>query len=113
LEDWKFAQRDDAERLAKLHYFSMQKEQGSQEIEFVITIHEYVKPKDPSILFFAEADKETNQRTAPYRPHGWGRSLSEALSNCMEEIRRFPYEPAGMAAGEGRIQPASDTAKLK
>jgi hypothetical protein len=93
LDDWKYTQRDESERLAKLHHFSMQKQQGSDEIEFLITIHEYVKPKDPTMLFFAEADKETNQRTAPYRPCGWGRSLSEALSNCMNEIRRFPYEP--------------------
>jgi hypothetical protein len=92
LDDWKFAQREDSERLAKVHYFSMQKQQGSDEIEFVITVREYVKPKDPSILFFAQADKETNQKTAPYKPCGWGRSLLEALSKCMDEIRRFPYE---------------------
>jgi hypothetical protein len=92
LEDWKYTQRADSERLAKLHYFAMQKQQGSDQIEFVITVREYVRPKDPSLLFFAEADKETNQKTAPYRPCGWGQSLSEALSNCMEEIRRFPYE---------------------
>ena len=78
----------------------MLKQQGSEEIEFVITIHEFVKPKDPSMPFFAKADKETNQGTAPYRPCGWGRSLSEALSNCMAEIRRFPYE-AATASGAG------------
>jgi hypothetical protein len=92
LEDWKYAQRTDSERLAKLHYFSMQKEQGSDKVEFVITVREYVRPPDPSMPFFAEADKETNQKTAPFRPCGWGQSLSEAVSNCMDEIRRFPYE---------------------
>jgi hypothetical protein len=98
LQDWKYAQRADSERLAKLHYFSMQKQQGSDQIEFVITIREYVQPPDPSMPFFAEADKETNQRAAPFRPCGWGQSLSEALSNCMDEIRRFPYEGTAMIA---------------
>ena len=93
MTDWKFAQREAAEELARLHHFSMKKKHGDGEVEFVITVHEYVTPKDPSMPFFAEADKQTNQRTAPYTPTGWGRSLLEALSNCMESVRRFAYEP--------------------
>ena len=93
MTDWKFAQRDVAEHLAMLHHFSMLKVQSGQEIEFVITVREYVTPRDPSMPFFATADKQTNQRTAPYTPCGWGRTLLEALSLCMESVRKFPYEP--------------------
>jgi hypothetical protein len=94
LTDWKFAQRDAAERLAHLHYFSIVKPYNGSDVEFVITIREYITPKDPSMPFFAEADKQTNQSTAPYTPSGWGRTLLEALSQCMENIHRFPYEPS-------------------
>ena len=93
MTDWKFAQRDPAEQLAQLHFFSMIKRQGDREIEFVITLREYVTPKDPSMLFFATADKQTNQKSAPYTPTGWGRTPIEALSSCMDAVRRFPYEP--------------------
>jgi hypothetical protein len=92
VNEWKYTQRDPAEELAQIHYFTIKKRQGEESIEFLITVREYVTPKDPSMPFFAQADKQTNQRTAPYTPSGWGRSLSEALSNCMEAIRRFPYE---------------------
>jgi hypothetical protein len=93
MTDWKFAQRDPAEELALLHHFSVKKNQGEQDIEFVITVREYVTPKDPGMPFFAQADKQTNQKVAPYTPTGWGHSVLEALGNCMDEIRRFPYEP--------------------
>ena len=93
MTDWKFAQRESSDELARLHYFRMTKKQGDRDFDFLITVREYVTPKDPSMPFFAQADKQTNQRTAPYTPCGWGQSLSEALSNCMEAIRRFPYEP--------------------
>ncbi len=72
----------------------MVKKHGSEQTEFTITVHEYISPPAPSMPFFAQGDKEMNQSTAPCRPFGWGRTLLEALSNCMEQIRRFPYEPA-------------------
>ena len=93
MTDWKFAQQDVAEHLARLHHFSMIKNQDGREIEFQIVVREYVTPIDPSMPFFATTDKQTNQRTAPYTPCGWGRTLLEALSLCMENVRRFPYEP--------------------
>ena len=94
MTDWKFAQRDPGERLAHLHHFSMIKPYGGdQEVEFVITVREYITPKEPSMLFFATADKQVNQKRAPYTPCGWGRTSLEALSACMEVIRKFPYEP--------------------
>jgi hypothetical protein len=93
MTEWKFAQREPADELAQLSFFSMQKHQNGQAFEFRITVREYITPKDPCLLFYAEADKQTNQRTAPYTPCGWGRTLLEALSACMEAVRRFPYEP--------------------
>lgn len=104
MTDWKFAQRDIAEHLAQLHRFSMLKVQNGKEIEFTITVREYVTPKDPSMPFLAIADKQTNQRSAPYTPCGWGRSLLEALSLCMENVRRFPYEPE---AGKQEVSAAT------
>ena len=42
--------------------------------------------------FFAQADKRTNQKTAPYRPSGWGRTMLEALSECVRAVNLFPCE---------------------
>jgi hypothetical protein len=61
-------------------------------VEFIITVKEYVTPKEPTMHFFAQTDKMTNRKTAPYRPSGWGKSLLEALSECVKAINRFPYE---------------------
>ena len=93
MSEWKFAQRDPSEELAQLSLFSMQKLQDGKPVEFRITVREYITPRDPAMIYYAEADKQTNQRTAPYTPSGWGRTLLEALSACMEAVRRFPYEP--------------------
>jgi hypothetical protein len=43
------------------------------------------------MMFFAQADKQTNQRVAPYAPPGWGKSLFAVLNECRREINRFPY----------------------
>jgi hypothetical protein len=42
--------------------------------------------------FLAQADKQTNQKSAPFTPTGWGSTLLEALSQCVREVHRFPYE---------------------
>ena len=91
MNDWGYAQRDPAEQLARLHYFSMKKLQAGGDIDFVITVKEYVTPKDPALVFFAQADKQTNQRVAPYTPSGWGKTLLAALEECIREVNRFPY----------------------
>ncbi len=91
MDEWKYAQRDPAEQLARLHFFSMMKVQPDGEHEFKITVKEFVTPKDPAHLFFAQADKQTNQKIAPYTPSGWGKSLFEALLECVKEINRFRY----------------------
>ena len=46
-----------------------------------------------------QTDKLTNQKTAPYRPCGWGKSMLEALSECVRAIERFPYEESASAGG--------------
>ena len=92
MKEWGFAQTHVSEELAQLHYFSMKKHQAGAEIEFVITVKEFITPQEPTMHFFAQADKETNQKTAPYRPCGWGKTMLEALSECVRAIHRFPYE---------------------
>jgi len=92
MEDWGFAQTDPSQELAQLHYFSIKKRQGGAEVEFGILVKEYVTPKEPTMHFFAQANKQTNQKTAPYTPSGWGKTMLEALSECVRAINRFPYE---------------------
>ena len=94
MKEWAFAQSKPADELAQLHYFSMKKRQPDGDVDFTITVKEYVSPPDPTMLFFAQADKQTNQSTAPFTPCGWGRTLLEALSECVKAIHRFPYDRA-------------------
>jgi len=91
MNEWGYAQRDPAEQLARVHFFSMKKLQAGGDIDFLITVKEYVTPKDPALVFFAQADKQTNQRVAPYTPSGWGKTLLAALEECIREVNRFPY----------------------
>jgi hypothetical protein len=93
MSDWEFAQADPEQQLAKLHHFSMCTKQESGEVEFTITVKEFLTPKDPAMGFFAQADKQTNQGVAPYTPVGWGKTLLAALAQCMREVERFPYRP--------------------
>ena len=99
MKEWGFAQMNPAEELALLHQFSMKKQQAGGEVEFLITVREYVTPKEPTMHFFAQADKHTNQKHAPYRPCGWGKTMLEALSECVRAINRFPYEEETKTAG--------------
>ncbi|HLG17002.1 MAG TPA: hypothetical protein VJH03_21235 [Blastocatellia bacterium] len=92
MTDWVFAQTDPSEELALLHYFSMKKRQPDGDVEFIITVREYVGRNPQNMRFFAQADKQTNQKTAPFTPFGWGESLLQALSECVRAIHRFPYE---------------------
>ena len=92
MKEWGFAQTDPSQQLAQVHYFSIQKPYSGGEVEFLITVKEYLTPKEPTMTFFARADKQTNQKTAPYSPSGWGKNLLEALSECVRAIERFPYE---------------------
>lgn len=94
MSDWTYAQRDPAEELAQLHYFSFKKRQPDGDVEFVITVKEFAARNVVQMRFYAQADKEVNQRSAPFRPFGWGDSLLAALVDCMRSIREHPYEPA-------------------
>ncbi len=91
MSEWEFAQAEPEQQLAKVHLFSMVKRQDGGDVEFTITVKEYLTPKDPAMGYFAEADKQTNQGVAPYTPIGWGKTLLAALAQCMREVERFPY----------------------
>lgn len=93
MPEWQFAQEKPAEGLCKIEHYSVLKDCPGGAIEFLITVREYVNPPDPAMRFLAQSDKQTNQKTAPYTPTGWGSSLLEALAECMRSIRKFPYEP--------------------
>ena len=92
MSDWTLVQNDRSEELAKLHFFSIKKRQPEGDVEFVITVYEYVDRNAASMRFFARADKQTNQKTAPFTPSGWGETLTGALGECVRAIHRFPYE---------------------
>ncbi len=92
MTEWIFAQADPSEELAKLHHFSIKKKDPRGEVIFTITVHEYVQRNTLNMKFFAQADKQVNQKGAPFTPFGWGETLLEALSECVHTIREFPYE---------------------
>jgi hypothetical protein len=92
MREWGFAQTDPSQQMAQLHLYSIVKAEPGGDVEFIITVKEFVTPKEPAMHFFAQADKMTNQKTAPYRPCGWGKTMLEALSECVKAINRFPYE---------------------
>ena len=92
MSDFELAQSDPSQQLARLHHFSMTKTQPGGDIPFTITVREHAAPQKLGMHFFAEADKQTNQSTVPYTPCGWGATLVEALSECMDAVNRFPYE---------------------
>jgi hypothetical protein len=93
MAEWEFAEIDPSEELAQLHYFSMKKHQPNAEVEFIITVKEFVDRNPHHMRFFAQADKEVGQKTGPFRPFGWGPTLSQALSQCMKLVRRHSFEP--------------------
>ena len=92
MADWEIAQSDPSEQLARLHLFSMTKRQPNGDVEFQITVREYATEQRDLMRWFATADKQTNQSTAPYTPCGWGNTLHKALSECLRAIHLFPYE---------------------
>ena len=91
-EEWMYAQAEPSEKLVRLHHFAVTKQQDGREIEFQITVREAIPGDDQSTRFIAQTDKQTNQKTAPYYPTGWGSKLLDALSECVKAVHRFPYE---------------------
>jgi hypothetical protein len=105
--DWKFAQKSPTEELAQLYTFSFKKCHGAGITEFLITVREYVEPPPGQhVRFFAQADKQVNQRIAPFLPTGWGKSLLDALSDCTRMIREFPCEEEQAQLQSGASQAA-------
>ncbi len=93
MPEWTDAQSDRSEELFRLHFFSMKKHEQKGDIHFRITVKEFaVPPPGQYVRFFAEADKQVNQKTAPFVPSGWGDSLFMALLDCLRLIRQFQYE---------------------
>jgi hypothetical protein len=90
--EWTFVDTPPSDEFAQLHFFSIKKPEGDQPIEFRITVYEYSTHNKLSMRFYALADKQVNQKTAPFTPFGWGRTLLDALSECVKSIYRFPYE---------------------
>ena len=70
MADWVHAQTDPGEELAQLHYFSFKKSEPGGEIDFVITVKEFASRNRLHMRFYAEADKEINQKTAAFHPLG-------------------------------------------
>lgn len=97
MKEWGFAQSDASQELAEVQFFSIKKRHAGGEVEFLISVKEYITPKEPTMRFFAQTDKELNQKTLPIRPSGWGKTLLEALSECVRNVERFPYEGADSA----------------
>ncbi len=92
MAEWTYAETQPSDELAMLHYFSVKKQQDGKAIEFRITVHEYASRNQAKMRFFAQADKQTNQKSAPFTPCGWGESLLDALSQCVKAIHKFPYQ---------------------
>jgi hypothetical protein len=92
MAEWTFAQSEEADELAQLHFFSVNKRQGESTIEFRITVKEYATANHLSMRFYAEADKQVNQKGVPYTPNGWGSTLLQALADFVRGIQNFPYE---------------------
>lgn len=92
MTDWVFAQSDPSEELAKVHFFAIKKREPEGDVEFNIKVYEYAQRTKLHMKFFAQADKQTNQKSAPFTPFGWGETLLDALSECVKGIYRFPYQ---------------------
>jgi hypothetical protein len=92
MSDWKHAQKDKSEALARLHFFSVKKKHSSGDLDVRITIQEFATPEIGALEFFARADIELNQKIATFQPVGWSDTLLGALGECLKNLRRFEYE---------------------
>jgi hypothetical protein len=95
MSGWNLIGTDVSEQFVRLHHYAIVKPQADGDVEFRITIREHAIPQKRGMHFYAEADKQTNQNTAPFTPCGWGANLETALEQCIIAIRRFPYEGPG------------------
>jgi len=65
-----YIQNHPREQFARVHYFSINKLQDGAEIEMNITVKEFLQPPIGALQFSAQADKQTNQKLAPYTASG-------------------------------------------
>jgi hypothetical protein len=93
MDDWRFAQEDPSEELAQLTHFSVKKRQQGGDVDIVVTVREYVERNEQNMKFYAQADKQVNQKLGAFVPFGWGETVLAALSECLHAIRSYPYEP--------------------
>lgn len=99
MSEWVYIQADSAEQLMQLHSFSIIKKQATGDVQFAITVKEFaVPPPGQRVRFFAEADKQVNQKSGGFVPCGWGTTLFSALGDCVRLIRQFPYDEEGGSA---------------
>ena len=92
--DWEYVETEAAEAFCRVEHFGIKKvlDDGNA-VEFLVTVREYVNRPDPAMCFFAQADKQVNQKSAAYTPVGWGATRNDALWECIKAIRKFPYQP--------------------
>ena len=92
MSDWKQAQKDKSEALARLHFFTVKKKHSSGDLDVRITIQKFATPEIGALELFATADIELNQKIATFQPVGWSNTLLGALGECLKNLRRFEYE---------------------
>ena len=51
MSEWEFAQANPEQQLALVHHFSMLKQQEGGPVEFVITVKQFLTPKDPAMSY--------------------------------------------------------------
>jgi len=108
MSDWKHAQKDKSEALARLHFFSVKKKHSSGDLDVRITVHEFATPEIGALEFFARADIELNQKIATFQPVGWSDTLLGALGECLKNLRRFEYEGTEQASANPRLSIARE-----
>ena len=58
MSDWPYAQEKPTERLCKIEHFSMLKPHAGGDVEFLITVREYVNPPDPAMFQIVDRQVE-------------------------------------------------------
>ena len=94
MSDWIFPHSEQAEELAQLHFFSIKKRHAHGAVEIHICVKEFALRNAQGMKFFAQTEEPLNQDAVPFQPFGWGETLSEALSECLSQIRRYQYQSA-------------------
>ena len=89
MSDWSFLFFEQAEELAQLHFFSSKKRHSGAEIEIRITVKEFAMRNEQGMRFFAQTDQPLNLAAVAFQPFGWGETLSEALGECLNQIRQY------------------------